>query len=182
MIGPPFRRKAQQDLDDVAEPDIGIGCRPLTRRRRQRDFGQQRQRHCNDCGIGLENAAVVAASGNPSACLVDRGYRRAEMDRGAVPAAFRSEILDQRAIASRNPPVLTLVPGRPLIAQREGAGAARVGRVIALDGPRDRPPQPIVLPVGKMPLQEIGNRQIGFHRAQGPVKPILMRDRMVVGQ
>src|SRR6266436_851876 len=101
MIGPPFCREAQQDLDDVAEPDIGIGCYPLARRRRKRDFGQERQWRCNDRGIGLEDGAVVTACGNPSACLVDGRYGSAEMDRGIVPAAFGFEILDERAIAFR---------------------------------------------------------------------------------
>src|SRR5207237_7205424 len=114
MIGPPFRREAQQNLDDVAKADIGNGCCPLARRRRKRDFGQERRWRCDDRGIGLEDGAVAAASGNPSARLADRGYGSAEMDRGAAPAAFGCEILDQRAIAFRNPPVLTVVPRPPL--------------------------------------------------------------------
>src|SRR5438128_1557897 len=116
MIGPPFRCEAQQDLDDVAEPDIGNGCYPLARRRRKRDFGHERQWRCNDRSIGLEDGAVVTASGNPSARLVDGGYASAEMDRGIVPAAFGLEMLDEPAIALPDPPVLTLVPGHPLVA------------------------------------------------------------------
>src|ERR1700730_10918212 len=126
MIGPPFGCKAQQDLDDVAEPDIGSDCRPIARRRRKRDFGQERRWRCNDRSIGLEDGAVVTASGNPSGPLVDGGYSSAEMDRGIVPAAFRFEILDERAMAFRDPPVLTLVPGHPLVANCEGGGTARV--------------------------------------------------------
>ena len=112
LIGPPFRCKAQQYLDDIAEPDIGSGsCYPLARRRRQRDFGQDRRRHGKDRSIGLENGAVATACGDPCARLVDRGDRSAETDRGAVPAAFGFEILDKRAITSRDPPVLDRRPG-----------------------------------------------------------------------
>src|ERR1700738_4835533 len=99
MISPPFGCEAQQDLDDIAVPDIGSGCRPLARRRRKRDFGQERQWRCDDRSIGLEDGAVVTASGNPSGRLVDGGYASAEMDRGIVPAAFGFEILGERAIA-----------------------------------------------------------------------------------
>ena len=88
MIGPPFRGEAQQNFDDIAEPDIGSGCCPLARRRRQRDFGQERERHGKDRGVGLERGAVATAHGNPSAGLVNRRYGSAEMDRGSVPAAF----------------------------------------------------------------------------------------------
>src|SRR5580704_6664182 len=92
MIGPPFRGEAQQDLDDVAEPDIGRGCYLFARRRRKHDFGQEQRWHGNDRGIALEDGAVATASGNPSGHLVDRGYASAEMDRGTVPAAFGCEV------------------------------------------------------------------------------------------
>src|SRR4029077_3884552 len=146
------------------------------------DCGQEGWWYGNDRRIGLEDGAATAESANPSARLVDGGYGGVEMDRGTVPAAFGCEVIDERAIASPDPPVLTLVPGHPLVAECEGAGAARVGCVVTLDRPRDCLPQPIVLPVCKMRLQEVGNRQIGFHGAQGLVKPIHMRNRIVVGQ
>ena len=38
--------------------------------------------------VGLERGAVGAAHGNPPAGLVNRRYRRAEMERGSVLAAF----------------------------------------------------------------------------------------------
>ena len=104
------------------------------------------------------------------------------MDRGTVPAAFRLEILDKRAMALRDPPVLTLVAGHPLVAECERAGTARVGCVVAFDGPRDRLPQPIVLPAGKMRLQEIGDRQIDSHRAQGLVEAIPIGKRSLIGR
>ena len=59
------------------------------------------------------------------------------MDRGAVAAAFGCEILDERAVALRDPPVLPFVAGHPFVAERKGAGTARVGRVIPLDRARD---------------------------------------------
>ena len=64
----------------------------------------------------------------------------------------------------------------------EGAGAARVGRVVAFDHACDCPPQPIVLPTGKMRLQEFGDRHIGCHRAQGLVEPAGIWKRRLVGQ
>ena len=75
-------------------------------------------------------------------------------------------MLDQRAVAFGDPPVLAVVPGHPFVAKCEGAGAARVGRIVALDRPRDRPPQLVVSPIGKMRLQKFGDRQIGFHLAR----------------
>src|SRR5262249_47337959 len=176
------RLEAQQDLNDVAEPDISRGGCPLACRRRKRDFGQQWRWYGNDRSIGLEDGAVVTASGNPSRRLVDGGYASAEMDCGTLPAAFGCEICDKRAMAFREPPVLTLVTGHPLVAECQRAGTARIRRVVALYGPRDAPPQLIVLPVGKTGLQEIGNRQIGFDRAQSPVEQIHMRRRIIVGQ
>src|SRR5438132_13493785 len=100
MIGPPFGGEAQQKLDDVAVPDIGLGrCYPLAHRRRKRDLGQERRRHGKDRGIGLEDDTVATARGNPSARLVDGAYGSAEMDRGTVPAAFGLEIPDKRTMA-----------------------------------------------------------------------------------
>ena len=182
LIGPPFAGKAQQQLDDVAVADVGSGRHALARRRGQRDFGKERERHGQDRDIGLEHSAVVTARGDPVAALVNRRHGGVEMDRGSASAAFGCEMLDQRAIALGDPPVQTVVPGHPFVAQGEGAGTARVGRVVALDRPRDRPPQLIVLPFGKMRFEEFGNRQIGFHRHQGPVKPIHMTRRRLVGQ
>ena len=130
----------------------------------------------------LEPDAVVRACGNPSASLVDGGYGSAEMDRDTVAAALGCEMLDERAVTLRDPPVLTFVAGHPFVAQCEGAGTARVGRVVALDRSCDGSPQLIELPIGKMRLQEFGDRQIGFHRLQGSVKPIRMRQRRRVGQ
>src|SRR5215217_109472 len=103
----------QQDLDHVAEPDIGRGCCSLTRRRRQRDFGQQRERHGKDHGIGLEARPVVTACGDSAAQLLDGDYGSAEVNRGTVSAAFVCEMLDESTIASLNPSVLAVVPGHP---------------------------------------------------------------------
>jgi hypothetical protein len=46
----------------------------------------------------------------------------------------------------------------PFVAQGEGADAVRVGRVITLDHSFDCLAQLTVLPIGKMRLQEFGNR------------------------
>src|SRR6266404_3790212 len=137
MISPPFRCEAQQNLDDVAEPDIGSGPYPLARRRRKRDFGQEREWHGKDRGIGLEGGAAAAPCGKPSAGLLDGRHGSAEMDRGAVPATIGNEMLDERAVALGDPPLLTLSPGQPFIADCEGAGAAWIGRVVTLDRPCD---------------------------------------------
>jgi hypothetical protein len=117
----------------------------------------QGKRHSKDRGIGLEDGAVVTICGYPSAARVDGRHGTAETDRGALPAACGCEILDQRAIALRDPPLLTESPAHPLVAECECAGTARVGRVVALDHPRDRPPQLAVSAIGKMRLQEFGN-------------------------
>jgi hypothetical protein len=85
-------------------------------------------------------------------------------------------------VALRDPPVLTVIAGHPFVAQRQGAGAPRVGRIVALHCPRDGPPQLVVLPTGKMRLQEFGDRQIGLHLAQGLVEPPGMRKRRLVGR
>src|SRR5437870_2109790 len=103
---------------------------------------------------------MATACCNPAAALANGRYRSAEMDHGTVLAALRCEILDDLAVALRDPPVLTVIPGHPFVAQRQGAGAPRVGRIIALHCPRDGPPQLVVLPIGKMRLQEFGDRQI----------------------
>src|SRR5262249_33532262 len=103
MVGPPFRGEAQQNLDDVAKPDIGGGGRPFARGRRKRDFGQERRRHGNNRSIGLEDGTVATASGNSSARLVDGGDSSAEVDRG-VTAAFGLEIPDKGAKTFREPP------------------------------------------------------------------------------
>jgi hypothetical protein len=52
---------------------------------------------------------VATTHGNPLVGLFNRRNRRPEMDRSTVPAAFGCEILDQCAIASRDPAVLAIV-------------------------------------------------------------------------
>ena len=49
----------------------------------------------------------------------------------------------------------------PLVAQRQDACPARVGRVVALDPPYDGIPQPSVLRPCKMLLKEFSDRHIG---------------------
>src|SRR5260370_587865 len=78
-------------------------------------------------------------------------------------------------IAVRDPPLLTPSPGQPFVADCEGAGVARIGRIVALDHPRGCPPQLTVSRTGKVHLQEFGDRQIGFRPRQGLVKPTRMR-------
>ena len=155
----------------------GRCCNPLAGRRGQSDFGQERQRHRKDRGVSLEHGPPLATCRNPSVRPVDGDDGSAEMERSALPAAFRFEIRDERAIAFLDPPMLALFAAQPFVAERDGAEAARVGRVVAFDRPRDHPPQPIVLPIAKMHLQEFGNRQIGFHCPQGAVKAARMRQR-----
>jgi hypothetical protein len=104
------------------------------------------------------------------------------MDRGTEPAAFGDEILDERAVTLRDSPLLTFSPSHPFVANCKNAGTTRVGRIVAFDHPRDCPPQLIVLPTGKMRLQEFGDGQIGFHRLQGLIKPTRMRKRGLVGR
>src|SRR5262249_48131105 len=58
----------------------------------------------------------------------------------------------------RNPPLPTESVAHPLVAQCEGAGAVPVGRGITLHHSLDCPAQFIVLPIGKMRLQEFGDR------------------------
>jgi hypothetical protein len=82
----------------------------------------------------------------------------AEMDRGAVPAACGYEMPDEWAIALYDPPLLTEFAAHPFVAETEGAGEGRVGRVVALGHPGDCPPQLTVSPIGKMRLQELGDR------------------------
>jgi len=125
--------------------------------------------------IAFDDGAVVTACRDPSADRVDRSYGRAEMNGGALPAAFGDQMPDERAIAFPDPPVLAIVPSRPLVAEREGAEAGRVGRVVALDRSCDRPPHLVVSPIGKMRLQKFGDRQIGFHLAHGLVESSHMR-------
>ena len=68
----------------------------------------------------------------------------------------------------------------PFVAERERAGARRIGRVVALDHPRDGTPQLFVVTSGKMPVQEFGDWQIGVEFRQRAVKPAFMRSRSVV--
>ncbi|MGC2200518.1 MAG: hypothetical protein WA633_10290, partial [Stellaceae bacterium] len=72
----------------------------------------------------------MTTRGDPSAARVDGRHGSAEMDRGAVPAAFGYEIFDERAIALYDPPLLTEFPAHPFVAECEGAGTVWVGRVI----------------------------------------------------
>ena len=52
-------------------------------------------------------------AGYPSAVLVDGRHGNAEMDRNTEPAAFGDKILDERAVALRDSPLLTFSPGHP---------------------------------------------------------------------
>jgi len=54
---------------------------------------------------------MAASCGNPSAGLVDGRHGSTEMDCHAVPATFGNEMLDECAVALRDPPLLTLSPG-----------------------------------------------------------------------
>jgi hypothetical protein len=54
---------------------------------------------------------MAASCGNPSARLVDGRHGSTEMDCRAVPATFGNEMLDECAVALRDPPLLTLSPG-----------------------------------------------------------------------
>jgi hypothetical protein len=76
------------------------------------------------------------------------------MDRGTLSAALGYEKLDERAISPCDSPL----PTESVAAQGEGAGAVRVGRVITLDHSLDCLAQLTVLPIGKMRLQEFGDR------------------------
>jgi hypothetical protein len=61
--------------------------------------------------IGQERDGTVriaASCGNPSADLVDGRHGSTEMDCRAVPATFGNEMLDECAVALRDPPLLTL--------------------------------------------------------------------------
>jgi hypothetical protein len=80
------------------------------------------------------------------------------MDRGTFSAALGYEKPDERAISPRDPPLPTESVAHPFVAQCEGAGAVRVGGVITLDHPLDCLAQLTVLPIGKMRLQEFGDR------------------------
>jgi hypothetical protein len=51
---------------------------------------------------------MAASCGNPSARLVDGRHGSTEMDCRAVPATFGNEMLDECAVALRDPPLLTL--------------------------------------------------------------------------
>src|SRR5437868_408027 len=98
-----------------------------------------------------------------SAGFLEGRYRRAEMNRGAVPAAAGGKIFDQRAVAFPDPPVLAIVASHPLVAQRKRAEAARVGCIVTLDGSRDRAAHFLVFPVSEMRLQKVGDGQVGCH-------------------
>src|SRR5262249_3797638 len=126
--------------------------------RRERDYGQDGERQRKDRGIRLEGGAVVTPSGNPSSGLVDGRHGGAETDRGTLSAALGYEKLDECTISPCDPPLPTESVAHPFVAQGEGAGAARVGRVITLDHSLDCLAQVTVLPVGKMRLQEFGDR------------------------
>src|SRR6266540_2354667 len=157
-IGPPFRCESEQNFDDITKSDIGTARGLLAYGRRKRDVGQDGERHGKDRGICLEGGAVVTTSGNPSSALVDTRHGGAEMDRGTFSAALRYEKLDERAISPRDPPLPTESVAHPFVAQCKGAGAVRVGCVITLDHPLDCLAQLTVLPIGKMRLQEFGDR------------------------
>src|ERR1035437_3456388 len=73
LFEPPTGLKAQQDLYDVAEADMGSRFRPLAFRRRQHDLLQQRKRHGEDYGIVLMSVAVGAADHAPLIARFDRG-------------------------------------------------------------------------------------------------------------
>jgi hypothetical protein len=80
-------------------------------------FCQEGKRHGKDLSIGLEDGAVVTTCGEPSTARVDDRHGSAEMDRGAVPAAFGYEILDERAIVLYGPPLLTEFQAHPVVAE-----------------------------------------------------------------
>ena len=103
---------------------------------------------------------MATASGKPPVDIVNGRHGGAEMDRGTVRAALGYEKLDERTIAFQDPPLLMESLAHPFVAEGEGAGAARVGRVVTLDHPRDCPPQLTVLPTGKMRLQEFGKQLV----------------------
>src|SRR5262249_46747670 len=157
-IGPPFRCESQQNFDDITETDICTGRGLLAYGLRKRDFVQDGERHGKDRGIRLEGGAVVTTSGNPSSAVIDGRHGRAETDRGTLSAALGYEKLDAPAISPRDPTLPTESVAHPFVAQREGACALWVGRVITLDHSLDCPAQLTVLPIGKMRLQELGDR------------------------
>lgn len=65
VISPPPCGEAQQNFDDIAEADVGTGCRLLARRRRQRDFLRT--------GSGTVRIAAAASKMAPSSqCTVIR--------------------------------------------------------------------------------------------------------------
>src|SRR5262249_22178769 len=97
--------------------------------------------HGQDRRIGLKRRAIGTAHDDLPGRLFDRCYCCAEMEPSAVLAAFGCEKLDQRTVTPNNASVLPVVPCRPLVAERQGAEAPRVGGVVTLDCPRDRASQ-----------------------------------------
>src|SRR5262249_39011634 len=140
------------------EADTGTNRFLSAQSLRKRDFGEVGERHGKNRGIRLDGGAVVTTSGNPSPALVDGRHGGAEMDRDTLSTALGYEKLDERAISPRNPPLPTESVAHPLVAQRQGACALWLGCVIALDHSLDCSAQLTVLPIGKMRLQESGDR------------------------
>src|SRR5262249_48147471 len=107
MIGPPLPPEAQQNLDDVAEPDVAAGRRLRASFVGKPDMGKDGDRRGTDGGVALVPDAVGTPRRDRRAARLDRRHGGTQMNRGAVPPAFRREKIDQRAVAAADPPLTT---------------------------------------------------------------------------
>src|SRR5690349_12779594 len=128
--------------------------------RRQRDLGKKWKRHGQDRGICMDTEAIATAGDDPAARGVDRSDDGAKLDRHTLTPTVGREEGDEGTITLGNATLLSQSTAHPSVAQREGAGAARISRVEALDHSDDGPPQLVISRLGEMLREELGNRQI----------------------
>src|SRR4029079_11883266 len=101
---------------------------------------QQWWRHREDCEIAHLLEAVCAPDQNILTALFDRGHGGAELDCGALSAAFLREKTDEGAVAAGDARLRPRSAMHPFVPHRKDAGLLRVSRVIALDHALDGMP------------------------------------------
>ena len=141
LVEPPGGLEPQQDLDDVAEADVGSRRRSLAFRRRKHDLVEEGKWYRKDDGVARVSVTVRTADQGAPMDLFDGGDRRTKPDRNAVVAALRCEKFDEGAVATVNAPLRMMSANHPFVAKRQGARPLRIRRVVAFGHPLDGMPQ-----------------------------------------
>ena len=168
IVVPPRGLEPEQELDDVAEANLGSCRRPLAHRRRKPDAVQDGKWYGQDHGVGGVGVAVLAPDQCATMDLLDGGDRRTEPDRNAAVAALRCEEFDERAVATDDAPLRMMSANHPFVAKDQGAGPLRIRRVVTFGHPLDGTPQHAVFGTGETASQEFGDGQIIRQALQAP--------------